>query len=92
MRKTYTVIAALVILLATTSAQAQIQSVNDSELSKVSGQYAEIGIRHFAKHLVYNTAHIVSLVRDDICSAHQKSLALASGLASNIIKTKPHHN
>lgn len=106
MRKPYTLIASLVILLATASAQAQIQPVNDSELSKVSGQYAEIGVLHLSGHLVSSTVHIATLVREDICSAHQQSLALASGLASNIksdaytlidssietIKAKTHHN
>ena len=106
MRKTYRFIASLVILLVTASAQAQIQPVNDSELSKVSGQYAEIGIVHLSGHLVSSTVHIAALAREDVCSAHQQSLALASRLASDIksdasalingsigiIKTKLHSN
>ena len=88
MRKTYVFIATLATLLATTSAQAQIQTVSDSELSTINGQFAEVGIIHYSRHLIdeakYDVTHTASLFKADFHSAHQSASDFSSQLASDL--------
>ena len=94
MKKTYAFIATLLTLLAVTNVQAQIQTVNDTELStingqlsnKVSGQFVEIGIIHYYEHLIsdfkQDTVHVASLLKQDAYSARQDA-------SSALKKVKP---